>query len=101
MEMVVKAVACDFRGEEPVSIKALGCDGNHFAYFIDYPEKNYFFRAADNSCDDDYMMAESYLMGLAVEHAIPVPTVYKTVTDTSRHGIKYQTFILTNTILWL
>jgi hypothetical protein len=49
MEDIVRSACTDHVGSSPSEIKAAGCDGNHFAYIVTYPVRNYFFRADGGS----------------------------------------------------
>ena len=90
MAIVVARACRDFYNREPDAVRPAGCDGNHFAYLVDYPGYRYFFRADDGACDDDYMLAESRLMQLVSTAGLPVPAVYLTETDISRYGFRFQ-----------
>lgn len=90
VEYAVRRACRDYCGEEPEAVKPVGCDGNHFAYVVDYPGKKYFFRADDGSGGDDYMLAESRLMQLALAAGLPVPDVYSTEIDSSLYGFRFQ-----------
>lgn len=87
---VVRAACTEHFGIMPSDIKAAGCDGNHFAYIVNYPDRNYFFRADDGSSGDDYMLAESALMRLASAEGIPVPEVYNTYVELKRYPVRFQ-----------
>lgn len=90
IEDVVRRACADHFGKSPSDIKSAGCDGNHFAYIVTYPDCKYFFRADSGSCGDDYMLAESALMRLASEKGVPVPNVYHTDVDVKRYPVMFQ-----------
>jgi aminoglycoside phosphotransferase (APT) family kinase protein len=87
---LVKAIAVHHFGTEPVSIEPTGATGNHYSYYISYPDKTYFFRSDDGKIEDDYMDAEKVAIELAKQHGVPVPEV--TTTDTSKQyfPVRYQ-----------
>lgn len=86
----VSRACTDFFGEKPAEIREVGCDGNHFAYLVDYPGRKYFFRADDGACGDEYMLAESELMKHAASAGLPVPKVYLTDCDAAKYGFRFQ-----------
>ena len=88
-DAVFRACA-DFFAEQPAEIREVGCDGNHFAYLVDYPGKKYFFRADNGACGDEYMLAESALMKLASAAGLPVPKVYLTDCGMAKYGFRFQ-----------
>ncbi len=90
MEDLVRSACTDHLGSSPLEIKAADCDGNHFAYIVTYPGRNYFFRADGGSGGDDYMLAESRLMLMASNSGIPVPNVYHTDVELKRYPVRFQ-----------
>ena len=59
---MVRSVAIDHFGREPVAVRAAKGEGNHYAYLIETEERTVFFRADDGKLDDDYMDAECAVM---------------------------------------
>jgi aminoglycoside phosphotransferase (APT) family kinase protein len=90
IEDVVKRACTEHLGKPPKEISAAGCDGNHFAYIVTYPDRKYFFRADGGSSGDDYMLAESRLMKLVSETGVPVPNVYHTDVEMKRYPVMFQ-----------
>jgi aminoglycoside phosphotransferase (APT) family kinase protein len=71
-------------------VKPLRVDGNHLAFTVCHADQEYFFRADDGGGDDDYMLAESALMGLAADAGVPVPRVVHTDVDRIRCPFRFQ-----------
>ncbi len=87
----VELVAESFFGR-PVVVKSTGSAGNHYAYTLDVGDEKYFFRAADDRIDDDYILAESAVMRLLAQHNVPVPEVI--TVDISREAVPFRFQIL-------
>jgi aminoglycoside phosphotransferase (APT) family kinase protein len=86
----VRAVAERFFRRAPVHVTATGSAGNHHAYLLDVAGVCYFFRAADGRMDDDYLLAESAVMGLLGEHGVPVPKVLAVDVTRAAAPFHYQ-----------
>ncbi len=94
IEQHVKDACSEYFGDAAASVKAAGCDGNHFAYIVSRPEGKYFFRADSGSSQDEYMLAEAVFMKLTADAGLPVPELYHTDISMERHPLRYQIMAL-------
>ncbi len=76
--------------KKPSKVVSFGSSGNHYAYYIQYPNKDYFFRSDDGKIDDDYMDAEKIAIGLATKVGVPAPKIYATDTSLKKFPVRYQ-----------
>jgi aminoglycoside phosphotransferase (APT) family kinase protein len=85
-----RAAAEAFAGSDAIDFAHLAVDGNHFAYRFRHDGKDYFLRTDNGLGDDDYMLAESAVLGRLNSHDLPVPNVYRTDVGREQHPFRYQ-----------
>ncbi len=79
-----------WRGQTPARITGANCDGNHFAFIVTLTSGEKVFLRGDEGTDDDYMLAETAAMSLAVRHGIPTPKTLFSSVGNNELGVNFQ-----------